>query len=149
MIYLSDLLIKTLCTIIFSFMIPYGFGQQSPDKQCCNKANKSIYDSKNIIAVNGEIMQVILVKSRRPEKKGIHLILKSDKKDTIEIHLGPKHYIDEQKFTLKENDKIKVLGSKVIMNQKEVIIAREIEKENQLLRLRDENGAPLWSRGNR
>ena len=147
--YNRDLLIKNIWRVIFSFMISNVFGQQFSNKQCCHKANNSMYDSSNIIAVNGEIMEVILVKSKRPEKAGMHLILKSDKKDTLEILLGPKHYVDEQKFTLKENDKIKVIGSKVIMNQKEVIIAREIEKEDQLLRLRDENGIPLWSRGNR
>lgn len=75
---------------------------------------------------------------------GVHLLVRSDD-GVVEVHLGPGAFIAEKKVELAAGDAISVIGSKVQMAGRDVIIAREITKGGQVLALRDTNGFPLWS----
>jgi hypothetical protein len=47
--------------------------------------------------------------------------------------------------TIKQGDKATVRGSRVSIDGKPAIIAAEVTKDGQTLRLRDDNGLPLWA----
>ena len=82
---------------------------------------------------------------------GVHLTLQTDK-ETIAVHLGPAWYIDKQTPRIEANDTITVTGSRVTIDGKPAIIAAQIKKGNDILKLRDENGIPAWrgaARGSR
>jgi len=108
------------------------------------------YDPKSEVTLQGTIEKVY-----RPDHTtmpmmrggmtgmGLHLVLKAENKD-YEIHLGPAAFV-ERTMTFKEGDAIKVLGAKVTMMGEDVIMAREVTKGEQVLKLRDENGMPFWS----
>jgi DNA/RNA endonuclease YhcR with UshA esterase domain len=102
------------------------------------------YDPKTEITIQGSVEKVDRLTSEAMPGMGIHLVLKSGK-ETIEIHLGPASFV-EKTMTFKEGNTIEVIGSKVTMMGKTVVVAREIKKENKVLKLRDEKGVPLWSR---
>jgi hypothetical protein len=70
-------------------------------------------------------------------------------KESISVHLGPSWYIDKQAPRIETNDRITVTGSRVTTAGKTAIIAAEIKKGNEVLKLRDENGMPAWSRAGR
>ena len=76
----------------------------------------------------------------------MHLILKTDTA-TFDVHLGPSSYIAQQKFTFAKGDTIEVVGSKVMIADKEALLAREITKDRKTLVLRNAQGVPQWSRG--
>jgi hypothetical protein len=76
---------------------------------------------------------------------GVHLKIRTPKKEMISVHLGPSWYLDNQALSLKVKDKIQVKGSKVIFSRKPTLIAAEVKKEDQTLILRDANGFPAWS----
>jgi DNA/RNA endonuclease YhcR with UshA esterase domain len=76
---------------------------------------------------------------------GIHLIVKSEN-ENIEVHLGPAAFVDK-KMMFTEGDSIQIVGSKVTMMGKPVVIAREVKKGDQVLQLRDQRGVPVWSGG--
>ena len=71
------------------------------------------------------------------------------------MHLGPAGYLEKQAMQIAANDTITVTGSRVTMYGKPAIIAAQIKKGNEVLKLRDENGVPAlvgrlaWSLGNR
>ncbi|HMS34797.1 MAG TPA: hypothetical protein PKC91_12005 [Ignavibacteria bacterium] len=46
---------------------------------------------------------------------------------------------------MNKGDNISVTGSKVTYKSDEIIIAKEVTKGDQILKLRDENGCPLLS----
>jgi hypothetical protein len=71
------------------------------------------------------------------------LVLKTDK-GSITVHLGPAWYVSQQGFKLKEGDTLEVTGSKVTKDEKTVLLAAEVKKNGQTLKVRDEQGAPLW-----
>ncbi len=75
-------------------------------------------------------------------------MLQTDK-ETIPVHLGPAWYIDKQTPHIETNDTISVIGSRVTMDGKPAIVAAQIKKGNEVLKLRDDNGVPVWSRGSR
>lgn len=62
----------------------------------------------------------------------------------VTVLLGPVWYMRQQQFPLKVGDTWEVAGFKTTLEQKEVLVAREIKKGAQVLKLRDERGQPLW-----
>jgi hypothetical protein len=71
------------------------------------------------------------------------LVLKTDK-GNITVQLGPPWYVRKQGFTLQKGDTIEVTGSKVTKDEKTVLLAAEVKKNGQTLKVRDEKGAPLF-----
>jgi hypothetical protein len=76
---------------------------------------------------------------------GTHLTLKTDT-ETFDVHVGPTAFLDEQKISFEKGDTVEVLGSRVTLEDKPVVLAREIKKGDQVLTLRNEQGVPMWSR---
>jgi hypothetical protein len=74
----------------------------------------------------------------------VRLTVKTDK-GTIPVFLGPNWFIEKQGMKISALDQIQVTGSRIMVRGKPVIIAAEVKKGDQVLKLRDERGAPLWS----
>jgi hypothetical protein len=80
---------------------------------------------------------------------GRHLTLKTDAA-TIEVALGPAWFLAEQKVTLAAGDSVEVTGAKVAAREGDPsFVARLVKKGDTTLALRNEQGAPLWSKGPR
>jgi hypothetical protein len=107
-----------------------------------------LYDPKTIDTVSGEILGLDTFPGRQG-MAGVHANLKTDKGETVAVHLGPAWYLDKQSVTLKQGDKVTVRGSRVTFDGKPAIIAAEVTKQGQTLRLRDDNGVPVWAGGRR
>jgi len=75
---------------------------------------------------------------------GLHLILALPT-GPIEVQVGPASFVSSKSVTFTKGDALTVVGSKVTMAGQEVVIAREIQKGDQVLTLRDAKGFPLWS----
>ena len=72
-------------------------------------------------------------------------LLKTDK-GSLMVHLGPAWYLDQQKFALQAGDTLEVTGSQVTLNNQPAIIAREVKVAGKILKLRDDQGIPVWRR---
>jgi hypothetical protein len=107
------------------------------------------YDTKTVETVHGKVLSVEKVAHSQGRSYGVHLMLQTAK-ETIPVHLGPAWYIDKQTPKIEANDTITVTGSRVMVGGKAVIIAAEVKKGDQILKLRAENGTPEWAgRGRR
>lgn len=102
------------------------------------------YDPKTVETLEGKVLSVEKVTHRGGGGYGIHLMMQTEK-ETIAVHLGPAWYIEKQTPRLQANDTITVRGSRTTVDGKAAIIAAEIKKGGDTLKLRDENGVPLWS----
>jgi len=80
----------------------------------------------------------------RGDYQGVHLTVKTDK-ETIAVHLGPSWYLDQQKMIFAPKDTVEITGSRVTFDGKPAIIAAEVKKGGQSLKLRDATGIPLWA----
>jgi len=101
------------------------------------------YDPKTVETLLGEIVLVETVPGARGGA-GIHAVVKSDK-ETIPVHLGPAWYLEKQAVKLGQGDKVEVRGSRITFDGKPAVIAAEVKKNGQIVRLRDESGLPVWA----
>jgi hypothetical protein len=103
-----------------------------------------MYDPKTVETVIGEVIAVDKITPVKGMSYGVHLILKMDKK-TISIHLGPGWYLENQDIKIEPKDKVEIKGSRITFERNPAIIAAEVKKGENILKLRDERGIPVWS----
>lgn len=103
-----------------------------------------MYDPKTVETVSGEVVSVDKITPIQGMSYGVHLTLKTDK-ETISVHLGPGWYIENQDVKIEPKDTIEVKGSRITYEGKPAIIAAEVKKGDEVLKLRDENGFPVWA----
>jgi hypothetical protein len=109
-----------------------------------DSASMRLYNPKTVETVTGEIIAVDTFKSVKGMSYGVHLMLKTDK-ESISVHLGPGWYLEKQDVKIELKDKVEIKGSRITFEGKPAIIAAEVKKGDGLLKLRDENGVPVWS----
>jgi len=103
-----------------------------------------MYDAKTIETISGEVVKVDRITPMHGMSAGVHLVVKTDKGD-VSVHLGPQWYLENQDVKIEPKDKVEITGSRVTMQGKPAIIAAEVKKGDQVLKLRDEAGMPAWA----
>jgi hypothetical protein len=103
-----------------------------------------MYDPKTVETVTGEVIKVERVAPMRGMSAGVHLVVKTDKGD-VSVHLGPQWYLENQEIQIAAHDKVAIKGSRVTLGGKPAIIAGEVQKGGDTLKLRDDAGVPVWS----
>lgn len=103
-----------------------------------------MYNTKTVETIPGVVVSVDKITPMKGMSHGVHMILKTNK-ETLAIHLGPSWYIENQDIKIVPKDKVEVKGSRITFEGKPAIIAAEVKKGNEILKLRDEKGFPVWS----
>ena len=103
-----------------------------------------LYDPKTVETISGEVVKVDRVSPMRGMSTGVHVVLKTDK-EQVSVYLGPLWYLENQDVKIEPKDKVEITGSRVTVQGTPAIIAAEVKKGDQILRLRDEAGVPVWS----
>ena len=62
------------------------------------------------------------------------------------VDLAPGWYLNEKKFVVKAGDTVSATGSKTTLDNQPGLIAREVTVKGTTLKLRDEQGVPVWHR---
>jgi hypothetical protein len=120
-----------------------GFGRGGPP----GAQDRQLYNPQTVTTVQGQVedlgsygMQGWRV---TPGMAIQGLVLKTSK-GNLTINLGPPWYVRKQGFTLQKGDTLEVTGSKVTKDEKTALLAAEVKKDGQTLKVRDEKGAPLF-----
>jgi len=100
------------------------------------------YDPQTVETVSGEVTGVQKMQGRA---QGVHLQVKTDK-ETLTVILGPASYLEQQPVQVAVGDKVEIKGSRIKDPSKALLIAGELKKGDQVLKLRDDQGLPLWPR---
>ncbi len=125
-------------TVVLAFAAPAALAQgQGPGMGMSN------YNPKTEVTVKGVVEEVQQLQGRHGWM-GTHLLLKTDS-GTLDVHAGPSGYITENHFAFAKGDAIEVIGSKVTIQDKGALLAREIVKQGKTLTLRNAQGIPEWS----
>ncbi|MGB9103335.1 MAG: hypothetical protein WCC59_01140 [Terriglobales bacterium] len=101
------------------------------------------YDVAKEVTVKGTVDEVKEVPNPKGQV-GIYLMVKSGA-DTLEVRLCPNSFLKEFEVAFKKGDQLTITGSKVKVDEKDVILAREIEFGNNKIVLRDKEGVPVWT----
>jgi hypothetical protein len=121
-----------------------GQGPQGSGGWGMKGAYGRLYNPSTIETVSGTVVAVNQMSPMKGMGPGIHLELKTEK-ENVSVHLGPAWYLDRQDTRIQKGDHLEVKGSRVTIAGKPAIIAAEVRKGDELLKLRDENGFPAWS----
>ena len=100
------------------------------------------YDPATETKLKGTVEELKLV----PPSGGkpiAYLVIKSGA-DTLQVFLCPKTFLDQMGATFKPQDKVEITGSKVKQDGEDVILAREVDKGDDMLTLRFKDGKPAW-----
>lgn len=103
-----------------------------------------MFNPATVETLSGEVISLDRMIPMKGMSYGVHLTLKTDK-ETVSVHMGPAWFLDNQEITIQPKDKITVKGSRITFEGKPAIIAAEVKKGGDILKLRDENGYPAWS----
>lgn len=109
-----------------------------------NSAYQRLYDTDTVETIEGEVVKTEYLAPKRGRGQGVHLQLKTED-ELLSVHLGPRWFLAEQDIQIAKGDHIEVTGSRATLNGKPAIIAAEIVKGDESLRLRDEEGFPVWA----
>jgi hypothetical protein len=103
-----------------------------------------MYDPKTVETITGEVTAVDRITPVKGMSGGVHMNVKTDK-ETISVHLGPGWYLENQDVKIAAKDKVEVKGARTTFTGKPAIIAAEVKKGDEVLKLRDDSGFPVWS----
>jgi len=111
------------------------------------KGKPELYDLKTVETVQGIVVAApkLTPKGGIPERA--QLTLKTPK-ETLTVYLGPGWFLEKQAFKISNLDQVQVTGSRIMVQGQPALLAKEVRKGEQVLKLRDEQGQPLW-RGSR
>ncbi|MGR3279189.1 hypothetical protein ACSYAD_29415 [Acaryochloris marina NIES-2412] len=130
------------------FMAPAYAQNMSSDSAPVNTVSiqrPQHFNPATVETLSGKIVRVDQVASPgRRSGKGVHLSLQTSE-ETVDVHLGPSWYLDEQQLNLKSGDPVEVTGSRVTDAGPSAIIAAQVKSGDTVLNLRDESGQPAWS----
>lgn len=102
------------------------------------------YDPRTVETLSGTIVDVQSFTPGKGISNGLHVTLKTDK-GTVDVHLGPAWFLDNQDIELNAGDAVSVEGSRVTFGNASAIIAARIVKGDDTLVLRDRDGTPVWN----
>ncbi len=104
----------------------------------------NLYNPRSVVTVAGTVVS----KTPPSVKQGlpylVYLTLQTAG-GKITIFLGPSLYIDKLPVQIKVLDRIQVTGSQITWEGSPVILAAEVKRGKDILKLRDPNGVPVWS----
>ena len=106
------------------------------------------YDAKTVETIEGKVLSIEKTTPAKRRGYWVDLMLQTGN-EVIAVQLGPAWYVDKQTPHIEANDTIMVTGSRVTMDGGPVIIAADVTRGNELLKLRQQNGTPVWPHRNR
>ena len=117
------------------------------------QGSAGVYNPSTETTVKGTIEQVktaflpgggASAQAREESSGPTYLNLKTDS-GTLAVFVGPSWFLESQGFKFAKGDQIEVTGSK--LPDKDVIVAREVKRGDQILVVRNAQGIPAWSGG--
>jgi len=107
------------------------------------------YNPQTVTTVTGQVEKLAELPSLgRGGGKGMHyrgVLLKTDQ-GSLMVDLAPGWYLSDKKFAVKVGDTVSATGSKGFLANDPGLIAREVTANGMTLKLRDEQGVPVWHR---
>lgn len=117
---------------------------QQPMNRPCMAMQASMIDADSVTTLIGTVERLELKSSPQfPSRYGVHLFLAMDD-GTVDVHLGPAWFLDNQDIQIQEGDAVTVTGADILREGMTGFVALQVQRGDDTLHLRDEAGRPLW-----
>jgi hypothetical protein len=145
---LNEVHMKQLRTALFAVIIILAAAVSSyavDDGWAPGSAYNSQFDPDTVETLGGVMVSMDVFRPRGMDP-GVRIVLETDE-ETVPVHLGPVWYMNRLKREIAPGDRIEVTGSRIDYGGKPAIMAAQIRKGAKSLKLRDEEGVPVWESG--
>jgi hypothetical protein len=102
------------------------------------------YNPRSVETIKGKVESIDYVTPQGTTSRGVVMTVNTERA-LIPVHLGPAWFIASQDQRIEPGDTVEVTGSVVTYQEKPVMIASQVVKGDEELRLRAENGRPMWN----
>ena len=138
----------------YGYEYAYGYGHGYIPEMYPTLARRDpfakIFDAKSIKSISGQVIKVsrAIPKSGNLLETEIELIVYVDQKEVVPVYVGPEWYVTgpQQRSPFRPGDQVTVTGSWITSEgASPFMIAVEVMKGNETLKLRQKDGTAIWS----
>lgn len=129
-------MLRILTVVAFVFVIVLVF-HNGP------KQRAPQYNAATEVKVEGVVQEVHQYWCPVNGDEGTHLMVKTDT-GTLEVHVAPLRFLQGNGVSFSKGDQIQVVGSMVIYQGHDAMIARKITRGDETFAFRQPSGRPLW-----
>ena len=132
---IPSVLVRLLQLAAIALVATSAFSQAPPKYDPATETTvKGTVEELKLVPPTGGKPIAYLVTKTGPDKE----------KDTVQIFLCPKSFLDQMGIAFKTDEAIEVKGSKVKQDGADLILAREMVKGGETLTFRFPDGKPAW-----
>lgn len=102
-----------------------------------------VYSTSNEGVLQGVVQDVQEFYCPISGDEGTHLLVKTAD-GTLQVHVAPARFLRDKKLSFSKGDQIEVVGSRIIYNGHEALIARTVIRGDQTVAFWEPNGKPMW-----
>lgn len=102
-----------------------------------------VYSASNEAKIAGVVDDVQEFYCPVTEDRGTHLVV-STGEGTMMVHVAVGRFLREHKIAFQRGERVEVVGAKIRYKGSDALIAREITRGDEIFRVRDTAGKPLW-----
>ncbi len=102
-----------------------------------------LFDPKTVVTVEAEVTKVERVEHKMMGMFAVEATVKTAD-GTYAVHLGPAWFVENQELQLAAGDKVTLTASKVSARGAPTMIAVEVVRGDDVLKLREKDGTPVW-----
>lgn len=102
------------------------------------------YNADAATSIDGVVTSVEKTARAGTGPESLLLHVRSDAGAFYFVHAGPLDYVSKQDFIVVNGDRVSINGAPARAEDRSIILAAEVSKDGQILRLRDHEGKPLW-----
>jgi hypothetical protein len=103
------------------------------------------YDLTAETLIKGKILSVHDRECPVSGTMGAHFMLEATNGKVYEVHLAPTKFAKTYDMVFTPGEKVEVLGTTVVFQEKDAILARQIKHGTETVTFRDKKGNPSWN----
>lgn len=131
---------------VLGFVDPASEQQQAASRRVWARESEynQKFDADNVKTIEGTVQSVGSFSPTTGVREGLRLRVQKNDGEMVTVYAGPQWYVQQQNFSIRSGDTIKITGSEVEIRQRSVIMATKLESGDRALELRSEQGEPKW-----
>lgn len=102
------------------------------------------FEPRAVETVDGRVLGVDRIPAQDQLSYGVRLKVRDDLGRPVSVRLAPGWYLDEKGLRFAPRERVEVVGVRTRVEGEPAFLAEEIHKGDQVVRLRDKQGRPLW-----
>jgi DNA/RNA endonuclease YhcR with UshA esterase domain len=102
------------------------------------------YKPWNEVTVQGTVEDVQEFYCPISGDEGTHLLVKTEN-GSVQVHLAPTRFLRDKNLSFSKGDVIQVVGSRIIYQGRDALIARTVVRGSPTMAFREQNGKPVSS----